>query len=53
MAQHKDLGNQIDKVGDRVGNLEKWKWYIVGALMAVAFLTQSPMMQKLSEMIMK
>lgn len=52
MEQHNQLSKEISAVGDRVSGLEKWKWYIVGAIVGISIVSQSPMMSTLAEMLM-
>lgn len=42
LDQHGDLHNDIHSVGDRVNELEKWKWYIMGGIAVfIAFVSSS------------
>lgn len=38
MDQHNQLSKEINNVGDRVNMLERWKWYVVGAIVAIGAL---------------
>lgn len=51
MEQHQQLSAEISAVGDRVGTLEKWKWYIVGAIVGISIVSQSPMVSSLLDII--
>lgn len=52
MEQHNQLSQEISAVGDRVNGLEKWKWYIVGAIVGISLVSQSPMMSSLAEILL-
>lgn len=37
-AQHDKMSSSIDGMKDRVGDLEKWRWMIVGGAVAVGYI---------------
>lgn len=37
-SQHKSLSDKVDKLDERIGQLEQWRWYVAGGLALVAFL---------------
>lgn len=36
--QHHALSSKVDNLDDRMNEMERWKWYIVGALTLITFL---------------
>lgn len=51
MEQHNQLSKEINAVGDRVNGLEKWKWYIVGAIIGISIVSQSPMLESVASIL--
>lgn len=47
MDQHNQLSSEINQVGSRVLQLEKWKWYVVGAIVAISALGNSELIGKI------
>lgn len=35
---HKQISDDVEKLDSRVNNLEKWKWYVIGAAAAIGYL---------------
>ena len=35
---HKQISDDVDKLGSRVSDLEKWKWYVIGGAATVGFI---------------
>lgn len=49
--QHGELHKDIHMVGDRVSDLEKWKWYIMGGIAVfVAIVTSKDIIHLLSQL---
>lgn len=40
--QHANLASKVDKLDTRIDELEKWKWYIMGAIVVVGFILKNP-----------
>ena len=36
--QHQDIQNDITKLDDRIGVVERWRWYLMGAAATVGFI---------------
>lgn len=36
--QHQALSSKVDNLDDRMNEMERWKWYIIGALTLITFL---------------
>lgn len=53
MAQHNQLSKEISAVGARVNQLEKWKWYVIGAIVAIAAVGNSPVLAAILEVFTK
>jgi len=51
MDQHNQLSKEIGEVGDRVNQLEKWKWYVVGAIVAIAAMGNSGVLQSIATVV--
>lgn len=49
VAISKQVGEDIDKIKGRVSDLEKWKWYVIGAAAAIGFLIGN--VQKIAEIL--
>lgn len=47
MEQHNQLSSEINQVGSRVLQLEKWKWYVVGAIVAISALGNTEIVSKI------
>lgn len=41
MEQHNQLSREIADVGSRVNQLENWKWYLIGAVVAITTFANS------------
>jgi chromosome segregation ATPase len=35
---HKQISDDVDKLGTRVSDLEKWKWYVIGGAAVIGYL---------------
>ena len=53
MTQHNQLSDEIKDVGERVTGLERWKWYVVGAVVAIGALGNSGILSTLASVVIQ